>query len=87
MPIQIYTSEPVSDNTKKLIRAEKYHLKGELQEAWDLYKEILRSESDHYAALHGMGLIAAQVKNMMWPLNSLMAPLRWINLIHALTVI
>lgn len=44
-----------------LLQAEKLHLQGRLQESWALYKKVL-ADGDHFAALNGMGLIAAQTK-------------------------
>jgi len=63
MSISINSSHTPSELQATLIDAEKLHLKGQLQEAWALYQQILRQEPNHYAAIHGMGLIAAQMKS------------------------
>jgi tetratricopeptide (TPR) repeat protein len=63
MTISIDSSHTPSELQATLINAEKLHLKGQLQEAWALYQEILRQEPSHYAAIHGMGLIAAQMRS------------------------
>lgn len=63
MSISINSSHTPSELQAMLIDAEKLHLKGQLQEAWTLYQDILRQDHAHYAAIHGMGLIAAQMKS------------------------
>jgi hypothetical protein len=63
MAISIDVSRTPSEMQATLINAEKLHLQGKLQEAWVLYQTILRQDPAHYGAIHGMGLIAAQMKS------------------------